>query len=162
VTRRGDHTIVVGMVNFPTHLPSSREGGTFVRLVVIDTPGRENYDNRYVPCCGGDTHFLMDESFLGDDLSSDGSDMKEVEDKYFPFLNDDTKEFFNDSDGKDRYRKYLSLDILTVVLMGATGWSSHEWRCTYSDLTEHGKRLYEMLQNTYPKCELRLLTFKDT
>jgi hypothetical protein len=46
--------------------------------------------------------------------------------------------------------KWVSVKALAVLTIGATGWSSGEWRCTYADLTPEGKALYDNLQNLYP------------
>lgn len=161
-SRRRDANAKVGFVNFPTNsIPNSGEGGIFVRLVVIDN---KPYENKFVPCCGGYQEFFMDETFLGDDLLdselSNASDMfdeefikKENDKKYFPNL-------YSQEEEQEHYR-YLSRSFLTVMTIGATGWSS-EWRCRFSDLAEEGKQLVANLEKLYPECEIRLLTFLDT
>lgn len=150
-SRRGRTDISVGYVNFPVdRIPSTREGGVLVRLVVLDTAGDEEYMHRYPPCCGGEVSFTRDECFLGDDLfnvSRDEAKFGACELRYFPDI---------DTEG------YQSREFLAVILLGATGWSSSEWACTYEDLTEAGKSLYGSIQGLYPGCELRLLTFLDT
>lgn len=151
----------------------------FVRLVVIDTACDQEYMLRYVPCCGGYTHFHLDGTFLGDDLLEQkvaqvpqvpGEDtdwthwegVRGLEDetdcRYFPFLHDeDVKDDTFGSAGRFHSRPFLA-----VILMGATGWASSEWLCGFDDLTDEGRALVESLRRLYPNCEFRLLTFLDT
>lgn len=135
---------VVGYVNFPMdRIPSTNEGGCFVRLVVLDVA---DLTEKWMPCCGGYQYFRYDECFLGDDqyVPPEGKDAAW---KYYPEL------------GRGRGQ---SVRVLAVLTIGATGWSSGEWRCTYADLTPEGKALYDNLQNLYHGREVRLLTYLDT
>ena len=158
---------VVGYVNFPIgRIESTNEGGCFVRLVVLDVP---DYVERWVPCCGGYQYFHYDECFLGDDQYDPTPEPEPVNEspeewmqyfkrryadrrqrnlKYYPYA--------------DSAREWQSTAVLAVLTIGATGWSSGEWRCTYADLTPEGKALYDNLQNLYPGREVRLLTYLDT
>ena len=69
VSRRRKPEASVGFVNFPVlKYQNSREGGMFVRLVVMDTVGATEYSKAFLPCCGGYNQFQLDECFLGDDL----------------------------------------------------------------------------------------------
>lgn len=162
-SRRRNPEANVGFVNFPiSRIENSGEGGCFVRLVVIDTKSDTEYMNRWQPCCGGNNHFYMDECFLGDDLLNHSNDwhkrevlFRSCEDRYFPNLNDKTNPFAEAD-------KYVSLDFLCVMTIGASGWSSNEWVCTREDLTVEGEQLYSSLERLYPGCEIRLLTFLDT
>lgn len=154
--RRRDPDAIVGYVNFPVNrIPSTGEGGLFVRLVVIDQ------DYKYMPCCGGYQSFQLDETFLGDDLLADVFNktnlsiskelnlIQKTNLKYFPGLNEDGD------------NKYSSIPVLAVITIGATGWSG-PWRCRFEDLTPEGQKLYRSLEQLYPGCSLRLLTFLDT
>lgn len=182
-TRRRDPNAIVGFVNFPTHRKSTGEGGQFVRLVVLDTPGDRAYMRRYIPCCGGYHHISYDESFLGDDLveakvrklgaappwapkdpdrgwakyrrytKKVDKIFKETQQRYFPGIDDPSKE--------NEANRYTSRAFLATLTLGATGWSG-QWRCTFNHLTAEGKKLYRSVQKLYPGCELRLLTFLDT
>lgn len=69
-SNRHNHHAITGYVNFPNHLPSSGEGGTFVRLVVIPHEHDEPADE-WMNCCGGNTHVLFDESLVGDNWKGD-------------------------------------------------------------------------------------------
>jgi len=187
-SRRRDPKARVGFVNFPTEkFPSTGEGGVFVRLVVLDTKGDEEYMNRYVPCCGGYVSFFIDETFLGDDLR-DGLVRKLGPEPKTPKTETDRRgwkarhtfwekvskisretelRYFpgledspSEEASKDRDR-YLSRSFVATVLLGATGWSN-SWRCRVRDLTPEGKALYKNFQKLYPGCEIRLLTFLDT
>lgn len=180
-SRRRNPKARVGYVDFPTK-DSTGEGGNFVRLVVIDTPGDLEHMKRFVPCCGGYVSFHLDECFIGDDLrdfqrealgpvpvvdwtkkSSADKYMRymkkvdklcqETESRYFPRIQDD--------DWKDHKDRYISRDFLAVFMIGATGWSG-SWRATFNDLTREGKAFYKSVQKLYPGCELRLLSFLDT
>lgn len=64
-------------------------------------------------------------------------------------------------------RDYDSVPLLCSMTIGTTGWSgSNEekgyWHCTYEDLTEEGKKLYDLIQKLYSNCEVYLLTWLDT
>ena len=159
---------VVGYVNFPMHrIACTGEGGCFVRLVVLDA---EDYADKWVPCCGGYQYFHYDECFLGDDL---------YEELPMPPEDENPKkmmQYFRDLDKarKKRDAKYYprldndedsgrwSVRVLAAMTIGATGWSSGEWRCTYEDLTDEGKALYDSLQRLYAGRQVRLLTYLDT
>ena len=143
---------VVGYVNFPMdRIESTKEGGCFVRLVVLDV---EDHREKWVPCCGGYQYFRYDECFLGDDQYVPPATPPEGNNafrwKYYSL--------YNDGD----FEQWVSVNVLAVLTIGATGWSSGEWRCTYADLTPEGKALYDSLQNLYPGREVRLLTYLDT
>ena len=168
-SRRRNPDARVGLVNFPVDkYENSHEGGVFVRLVVIDTEGDKEFMNRWIPCCGGFNEFFLDECFLGDDLqdrtypTEDApSEMwQEREDRlakcterYFPNLK---------SVDSDDTLSCISLGFLCVMTIGATGWSSSKWVCTFDDLTPEGTALVESLRKLYEGCEIRLLTFLDT
>ena len=168
VSRRRNSDARVGLVNFPVDkYENSHEGGVFVRLVVIDTEGDKEFMNRWIPCCGGYQSFHMDECFLGDDLTDrtyPGEDapseqwverdarLNACEQRYFPRLNNENEE----------ERDYSSRYFLCVMTIGATGWSSSKWVCTFDDLTPEGTALVESLRKLYEGCEIRLLTFLDT
>lgn len=157
---------VVGFVNFPVHLPNSGEGGMFVRLVVID---REDFNDRWPPCCGGYISFHMDESYVGDDSDQVEPELSDIPkdctaEYLYPFPDLTNPEL----KGPDEHLKYMSISYLAVINMGATGWS-HDWAetgkpwlCTYNDLTADGKALYDQIQKLYPGLELRLQTWLDT
>ena len=155
-----------GYVKFPVNeFPNENEGGMFVRLVVIpedaDTP----------VCCAGYCHIVLDESFLHDG-SSDALEVEEYieigpdckfpktyryETRHFPaYHSPDNK---NHDAGNDQY---LSVPYLAVILMGSTGWSCGSWHCTYDDLTDEGKVLYDSVQRLYPNSKLYLQTWLDT
>ena len=157
---------VVGYVNFPMdRIPSTNEGGCFVRLVVLDVA---ESDEKWMPCCGGYQRFYYDECFLGDDLyvptpppenespeelqqyfARRDEDRLKRELKYYPYIDSGARE-------------WESTWVLAALTIGATGWSSGEWRCTYEDLTDEGKAIYDSMQNLYPGREVRLLTYLDT
>jgi hypothetical protein len=171
-TRRGDPSVVVGMVKFPNDQPGTGEGGLFVRLVVLDTARERSYMDRYVPCVGGYTAFMEDGLFIADDLHHERCE----KDPEPPLGLGSAHERRHTSWRRRRtrldvqmHRRYfpeeregMSQDFLAIALMGATGWSSNSWAATYDDLTEQGKQLYRSLLDLYPGCELRLLTFLDT
>lgn len=156
---------VVGYVNFPIdRIESTKEGGCFVRLVVLDV---EDRTEKWMPCCGGYQYFHYDECFLGDDqyvptpgpvnespeeltryFERRDAERRQRDLKYYPY--------------PDSAREWQSTAVLAALTIGATGWSSGEWRCTYEDLTPEGKALYDSLQNLYLGREVRLLTYLDT
>lgn len=166
MSRRRDENEVVGWVNFPIKNPTFRntkEGGMFVRLVVVDKTGLENYMKRWMPCCGGYQNFIMDESFIGDDyFDSTGHEDDPAFEYHFPWY-----AVKNDEDDNPSAR-YSSIDYLAIITLGATGWSGWNkileapWVCTYDDLTEEGKALYNQFKKLYPGSTLFLQTWLDT
>ena len=62
-------------------------------------------------------------------------------------------------------------EILTLEAsfhLGKTWWTGFDksagayWKCTYDDLTDEAKELYNLTQRMYPECNLYILTFLDT
>lgn len=170
-------TAVSGMVNFPINDPqwtSSGEGGMFVRLLVVDPSGIGD-SAEWLQCCGGDGYFFMDETLLWDDKYPPPS-LPDSEDFEVEALMDhkvllaqweeSTFPCLNQRDNKDPLSKNLSIPCLVVMTIGSTGWSGWDgneyWHCAVNDLTTEGQRLYGLLQQTYPNCELRLQTWLDT
>ncbi len=172
-----------GWVRFPVDSAdyrSTREGGMFVKLVVVDD---QPYDtSAWTVCCGVSVTDVLSESFVGDDQAevpgevTDTSDLegeallallarhdelhKAWESRHFPNLHEAEP-------ATSSIERYLSRGYLASVVLGATGWSGHSqehgyWRCTFEDLTPQGQELYRQMQALYPGCKLHLLTFLDT
>ena len=146
-------------------IPSTNEGGCFVRLVVLDVA---DLTEKWMPCSGGYQRFYYDECFLGDDLyvptSPPENESPEELQQYFARrdedrLKRDLKYYPYIDSGA---REWESTWVLAALTIGATGWSSGEWRCTYEDLTPEGKAIYDSMQRLYPGREVRLLTYLDT
>lgn len=159
---------VSGFVNFPVDnpdLPSDGQGGMFVRLVVYDRKAEESYYNRWVCCSGGYQNFLYDECYIRDDASLTKCKDLSKEEQENAFEEDSSNERFHfpwlhlDDETPHRYESRSYLCIMTI---GSTGWSNTKWTCTYEDLTEKGKKLYNQIQELYPDCEIFLLTWLDT
>jgi len=172
VSRRRNPEARVGFVNFPVDkYENTGEGGVFVRLVVMDGMRNNDFYTAYLPCCGGFNQFSMDECFLGDDLldrSYPADDapsevwrerdarLAKCEGRYFPNLGIQNDKSFA------YHLRYFSEGFLCAMTIGATGWSSSRWVCTFDDLTPDGTALVDSLRRLYPGCEIRLLTFLDT
>jgi hypothetical protein len=164
-----------GWVNFPVDDPkwsSTNEGGMFVKLVVCDD---REFDEQFGICCGVHVHDLLSEQLINDDqrpwrecpvIDLDEPDaiqkMNEAvqnhklwEEYHYPHVNDPDNP------------EYHSRPYLCSIALGSSGWSGYNnhvkmWHCTYADLTEDGKSLYNTIQQLYPGCKLHLLTFLDT
>lgn len=168
---------VSGHVAFPVDDPEYEyfaEGGLFVRLVV-----EPKDDEDLLVCAGGWNTVTYDETWFGDDSTTDcpcpncDDNLPEIptradfdcrrEAAAFPHLNDETEP------GQHRlYDRYESVPYLAVLTIGSTGWvgrSKQDWKpfiCRYEHLTESGKALYDALQNAYPGRRLILQTWLDT
>jgi hypothetical protein len=65
-------------------------------------------------------------------------------------------------DGKDRL---YSPATLATLYFGGTSWTGYcrerdvYWACTFEDLTEAGKALYQAVSTAYPEAKLHLRTF---
>lgn len=172
---------VSGFVNFPVNnpdLPSDRQGGMFVRLVVHDTKREANFYDKWACCCGGTQSFIYDECYIGDDHSILGvEETKKLEklEKEDPLefgymLQTFETDFRNEGfhfpwfhlSEEETTNKHASREYLCILTIGSTGWSNVDWTCTYEDLTEKGKMLYKLLQELYPGCDLYLQTWLDT
>lgn len=161
-----------GHVDFPMHLESSREGGMFVRLWVIDTT------NGVGECCGTHIFHEIQETFIGSDITKTkqteaAKKIEKIWDETFHtneklmaafdeerrLLAESTQEIlcWNDQDSTK-----TSLPLLADILMGSTGWSDSEFICEYKDLTELGKEMYITISAMYPQCKVALVTFLDT
>lgn len=144
-----------GWVRFPVDTPSSNEGGVFVKLWVVEPD-----DVQYQVCCGGQVFDCVQEVFLG----SDKDPPPPTPDLYTASL-DEYKDHCNRlNEWKDKLfdPETGNTTVLASVLLGSTGWSSSNWLCTYDDLTEEGKSLYNSLAALYPEAELHIVTFLDT
>lgn len=173
---------ISGCVRFPvdsTEYTSTREGGMFVKLVVVDDLP---YDQSpWTVCCGVSVTDVLSESFVGDDLEdmpSDDTDFSALEgqalldamkrqdeahhaweSRHWPNLHEPRQD--------SSIEQYLSRNYQASMVLGATGWSGHSgthgyWRCTFDDLTPEGQALYRQLESLYAGCKLHLLTFLDT
>lgn len=151
---------IEGCVKFPLHLKSTAEGGMFVKLWVFEKEQGPSYG----VCSGTHIYEVLQESLRGSDL--------------LPFPN---FEDFQQEDGfldSEKYNKaknefYLkfqceildslkcSTGLLADVLLGSTGWSG-DFICTYEDLTDEGKKIYDSVKALYPQAEFHLVTFVDT
>lgn len=162
---------VRGWVKFPTsseEFVNSKEGGMFVRLVVIPN----SWD--VLSCAGGYCHVLYDESYIRDDSrvrhegeipeTMEGWDAYQKADTeyqkfHFPNLDGDLGKYID---------QYLSTAYLATMVLGSTGWSGFSqtrgyWYCTYEDLTDEGKALYDKIQSLYEGTGvLYLQTWLDT
>ena len=177
-------TQVKGFVNFPVHQENGNEGGTFVRLVVVppevelpsDSAPEDSaeyvkyHTDKPVVCCGGVIDFHYDECFIATDeddcipwwkqtveqtvAGATARDGFEV--RHFPDINGPTP-----TTEHGWANKYRSTSYLAVILMGSTGWNGR-FHCTYADLTDEGKALYDSVQKLYPNSQLVLQTWLDT
>lgn len=147
---------VEGWVEFPVNSPaflSSQEGGMLVKLVVCD-----DSEQGVGMCCGAYACDVLSETLSGDDATDEHS---AALDNHYPMLS----ALYN-SQRTGEVGDYLSRQYKACIVMGSTGWSgwngNEYWKCTYHDLTDDGRRLYDMLLMLYPTCKLHLLTFLDT
>jgi hypothetical protein len=160
-------------VNFPvdsTEYTDTGEGGLVVELAVM--PSDEDGDRvGWAP--------MPAECFVGDDVcpfpglpqQAKGSfpSFDSVTEYYnrlnawtkrhFPFVDDETKTLQE----RNGYRRCLER-----VEIGATKWSGYSdeegryWHCTYDDLTDEGKKLYNELKQKYPGRQVHIMTFLET
>lgn len=156
---------VEGCVLFPAHLPSTGEGGMFVKLWVID---RQDFDHAYGVCAGVGVWDVKTESFQG-------SDKAPYPDTGSVYDNCTTQEHFLRAQEQERKAQFNYLDqffvagdageqsvpLLASIVLGSTGWSG-DFVCKYENLAPEGKAIYDAMAKLYPKAELHLMTFLDT
>jgi hypothetical protein len=166
---------VQGWVNFPVDHPgwrNTKEGGMFVKLVVCDD---RDFDEKLGVCAGVHVHDVLSEVLVNDDQrpypthfdvqEDDPRAIEKITEVYEKQREWDEYHYPHMHDAEDRH--YCSRSYLCSMVLGSTGWSGYDdnlglWRCTYDDLTEEGKSLYNTIQWLYPGCKLHLLTFLDT
>ncbi|NBC31928.1 MAG: hypothetical protein GVY13_04565 [Alphaproteobacteria bacterium] len=195
---RGNPSARSGLVNFPTWDPRYKhtgEGGMFVRLVVL--PNRDadfmvcaGGEIRFLAdgvLVGDDlTAFpgkperpdVVREGFGGffagirnlfskPDHTKAWEDYTEKLERRRTFLTD---LYFQEPvrDGERGPSRRLSVDLLTAVTMGSTGWTGYDteadlyWSCRYTDLTADGKALYDLIKLLYADTgQLALQTWLD-
>ena len=133
--------VMNGWVNFPMESDQYKhtgEGGMVVKLVAIDAI---QFDEQFGFCCGAYVQDTLCETLVSDETEN-----------HYPQLTD----------------SYDSIPYLAAIVMGSTGWSGFDWEagnywnCTFDDLTDEGKALYNQIQALYPDHQLQLLTFLDT
>ncbi len=163
--------LIHGHVNFPVESEeyiSSGEGGLSVLLVAV--PKDSFRPACYMPW----PYVLMGESYIRDDkrprLAFDNP--KTPEDYEKELIAQEAYEAFHFPNLTDKnaegYEKYLSKPYAASLYIGSTGWSGYSqekqayWYCTYGDLGETGKQLYNTIKRTYPNCKLYLQTWLDT
>ena len=170
---------IVGFVNFPIdseEYRNTKEGGMFIRLVVADTG-----PSAWSACSAGHQTVLYDESLLGDDVHPDkpiygpSPTVEEInayhstgsptEEFHFPYLHAKRERTARQIYGS--MGRYMSIPYLAALTLGSTGWSGYSdkdgyWRCTYEDLTEEGKALYNSIKALYGDNPLYLQTWLDT
>lgn len=180
-----------GMVNFPMESTSyldTKQGGMFVKLVIVDTSEYEV--SNWKICVGGDVVDQFNAELVGDDMhphpnfnldtiSSDDSEgevaytHKQCEQKYAEWeanLERWNANFsatgFEDEELAAKYSQSPRISLIASFVIGITGWSGdngkQSWSCSYASLTEEGKALYDTMKASYPDCKLHLLTFLDT
>ena len=166
-----------GFVSFPTfsaRIESTNEGGTFVKLVVVD-----DHDQRdvlhFAKCSGVAVHDLLIETLVADDQcsrprgSAQFTSVEKLKEEQAEDIAWQQRHFPGTGDPmRTGYESLLSRDYLAVIVMGSTGWTGIDrqtkepWWCIFDDLTEDGKALCKQIASLYPNASLHLLTFVDT
>lgn len=168
-----------GCVNFPTEGDYQNEatGGMYVQLVAIENKSeKENWwEDMFVVCWGGsNTSLEYQEGIAGTDTLVDGfvPYYIELDDVYEEMVADTafaTKTFFPNFYDKEKGKgeRERSVPLLASVVLGSTGatWCKGDrdyFRCTYNDLTDEGKAIYDSLKKLYgDKATLHLITWID-
>lgn len=161
--------VTSGYVNFPlcsNRWKNTQEGGMFVQLVVLPNGnwahccGANSVGVVYTECLQGDDKQPNSDMFIQPRENAGGRRIQTfpMEDELFPLMREE-----NVAD-----RDYHSSPMYAAITLGTTGWSGWDkakgeyWRCTRNDLTEEGKRLYALVGQLYPDCDIRILTWLDT
>lgn len=166
-----------GFVNFPAEkYEDSGENGVFVRLVVVPYQQDDKILPEFMKCGGGMNYVIYDETYLGADkgpkyveppFPPSGASLEEYEEYLNECFdqNEEVDKFFfpNFYDDVEEFDQYRSVPFLAAMTIGSTNWSSGEWICTYDDLTEEGKELYNKIKSLYEGVgEIYLQTWLDT
>ena len=170
---------VHGMVDFPVDDKTwdhTAEGGTIVRLVVIDDRGGSPWEM----VCGTEIRYARSEVLVGDDTmaapklppmsESETSEesirlAREAQEASARWV---ARHFPHHEREDGSPLSLLSRNYRAVLLLGVTGWTGSEmesrepWVCTKEHLTEAGRTLYDAIAAAYQGCTLALLTFIDT
>lgn len=162
-------TEIHGMVNFPVSTPGTQEGGMYVRLWAVPKDGGGL-------CHGTETAELLDSVFVGADTIQVQQTINRARMEQEWLTPVDSVERMNELDNLEKEldaqttgkfyhetpeRTRWSLPLAASVMLGSTGWSG-DFICTYEDLNDRGKQLYDFFKAHYSHCDLHLLTFLDT
>ena len=143
-----------GYIKWPTELLNTKEGGSWVYLVVAS---HEMFDkDKFVNCCyNGATlnrGLIVDPSHRDDDQGP-----TRIEKRFFPNCRAVL--------GCDDPNAHQSVDLLAAICLGTSGgtWyhADRPWSCSYDDLDQNGKALYDSVKQLYNR-EPTLLTYIDT
>jgi hypothetical protein len=177
-----------GYVNFPVTDPSytnTKEGGMVVKLVVMCKPrgskkweivlSPEVRDVRQLELVADDMLHIPNVKDYGDDTLTPEQYFNVMKQQYefldsvhYPHSVDMEKQYKTKKNRGFSVENFVSIPYKAVVIIGYTGWSGLNkktddyWKCTFNDLTDKGKELYNSLKALYKEHELRLLTFLDT
>lgn len=145
------------------------DGLTNVYLIVYDEKGLENISEYQ-------THLFLDGIFVSDDCAERpklSKNMKDVDidelindqlandnynDYYFP-------NFTSDDFEHNEIAKYLSIPLIASVRLGTCAMTFESkdmpryWNCSYEELTNQGKVVYNIFKEMYSGKEIKILTF---
>jgi hypothetical protein len=183
--------VAEGFVNFPmgsADYPMGGNGGTFVKLVVLDEV--EGQDDTLAMCTGVSVLDLSQKNlagvavfdFLQENLAGDDKH-PQPEDVVIP-ENAGPDETMRQLEDEQRMHlvwmrfhyprydmpgefKHLSRAYRASIVMGSSGWSGYSekkgnWFAKFDDLTPDGQALYRLMEKLNPGCPIHLLTFIDT
>jgi len=135
-TTRKDPASARGLVSFPNALESTREGGMYVRLVVIDGQGLD-----WLQCAGGYHDVPEDGVFVG--WGGRGAEKPKG--------------------GPEDWCYLLVATIGTTGWSGPQGSGDGYFAASYDDLTDGGKAFFDFVAETYaPEGRVYLQTWLDT
>ena len=179
-SRRKNPEATSGCVRFPVvggDYTNLATGGMYVQLVAIEkkSPLENWWEDMFVVCWGGSNSSLeYQEGMAGTDTLVDEfvPYYEELDDSWEEMVADKahaTKLFFPKFFDKEATKqvRQRSVPVLSSVVLGSTGatWCKNErdyFRCTYEDLTNEGKLVYDSIKTLYgEKAELHLITWID-
>jgi hypothetical protein len=151
---RRDGSANVGLVNWPTQLENSGEGGVYVYAVVA-MDDEDSFPTCVVTHASLWVDTLIDSNPQAGEIDAKGDQRWPLEERWFP-----------QEEGAEEWERLLSRPLYAAVLLGSSGgsWVSEEgnhWTCARKDLQEDGEKLVVGLEKLYGQ-KVELLTFLDT
>jgi len=161
-----------GVVSFPIVDDDYKiidDGMTNVYMIVYNENALENISEYQ-------THLFLDGVFVADDcmerpaldkkltntsideLILDQMANDSYNDLYFPNFSSDEFDY-------NEIAKYLSIPLIASVRLGICNMTFENkkvpqyWNCKFDNLNDKGKVIYKIFEETYPKNEIKLLTF---
>jgi len=141
-----------GFVNFPNH--RNQENKTLVYLVSFEPKVKKSLLSN--------VNLILPGDFVSDDLMDRDFNSNLIKNLISQDIYNST--YFPNSESTD-LESLMSINMLSIICIGWSVYSfeinGRQWKATFRDLTEEGKKLYYSLKKLHNSKEVRILTFTN-